>query len=228
MVCISSHKDREKRAWTHRKCSSTLAPNTQCSFSLPAFWWNRGCHAVTVCGRRTNKCFSPRRCDLNGKATWQLCSERPHNQTPHPQLHTTTSVGEAFHSPLHACKIYNTISCRPLIWESFVCDRMSLCPFPDYYSKFPFLTPTRLFILGIWVFIFTKFERKNLWHTCHSKFHIIWRTSAGLVWVCWQLWGSVRNNFIEEDHRSPLGCFWLILWYRCDVHGSCRRWSVIF
>lgn len=182
MVCISSHKDRgKKRAWTRRKCSRTLAPNTQCSFSPPALWWNRGCHAVTVCGRRTNKCFSPRRCDLNGKATWQLCSERPHNQTPHPQLHTSTSAGEALRPPLHACKIYSAISCPPPVRESFVCDRMSLCPNPDYYSNFVclfvclelqffffFLTPTCLFILGTWVLIFAKFQRKSLWHTCHT------------------------------------------------------------
>lgn len=69
----------------------------------PCLWWDRGCHAVTVRGRRTNKCFPPRRCDLNGKATWQLCSERPHNQTPHPLLHTATSVWEAFPLPA-SCK----------------------------------------------------------------------------------------------------------------------------
>lgn len=69
---------------------------------LCRLWWNRSCHAVTVCGRRTNKPFSPGRCDLNGKATWQLCSERPHNQTPHPQLHTSTSGQEAFRSPRRA------------------------------------------------------------------------------------------------------------------------------
>lgn len=98
MVCISTHKDKGgKRARTHRERSRTLAPNARLSPShCPSLWWNRGCHAVTVRGRRTNKCFPPRRWDLNGKATWQLCSERPHNQTPHPERHTSTSVQEAF------------------------------------------------------------------------------------------------------------------------------------
>ena len=85
-----------KRAWTHRERSRTLAPNARLSPShCPSLWWNRGCHAVTVRSRRTNKCFPPRRWDLNGKATWQLCSERPHNQTPHPERRTSTSVQEA-------------------------------------------------------------------------------------------------------------------------------------
>lgn len=44
------------------------------SFYLPlSIWWDRGCHAVTVRGRHMNKCFPLRRCNLNRKATWQLC-----------------------------------------------------------------------------------------------------------------------------------------------------------
>lgn len=74
---------------------------------LSWLWWNRSCHAVTVCGRRTNKCFSLRRCDLNGKATWQFGSERPHNQTAHPQLYTSVSGQEAFRSPCRACKTHS-------------------------------------------------------------------------------------------------------------------------
>lgn len=48
-------------------------------------WWNRGCHAVTVCGRRTNKCFPPRKGNLNRKTTWQLChiiKHHTHSYTP--------------------------------------------------------------------------------------------------------------------------------------------------
>lgn len=105
-VCISTHKDRGKKSInTPRTQSYTCYKHPFLSlFPLcPCLWWDRGCHAVTVRGRRTNKCFPLRRCDLNGKATWQLCSERPHNQTPHPLLHTATSVWEAFPLPA-SCK----------------------------------------------------------------------------------------------------------------------------
>ncbi len=151
-------------------------------FSLcPSLWWDRGCHAVTVRGRRTNKCFPPRRCDLNGKATWQLCSERPHNQTPHPQIHTTTSVQKALHSPLHACKIYSTISCHLQLWKSCSCGRLSFCPWRDYFTStfssffltfifslvsflhwFPSVYFSWLFFLGIYfLLVLTKFEKKK-------------------------------------------------------------------
>lgn len=82
------------QACCKRAHSCTFPPNTQ-FFPHSRLWWNRSCHAVTVCGRRTNKCSSPGSCDLNGKATWQFDSERPHNQTPHPQLSTSTSGQEA-------------------------------------------------------------------------------------------------------------------------------------
>lgn len=80
-LCIITHNDMKK---TQQKQSYTCYKHPFLSlFSLgPSLWWDRGCHAVTVRSRRTNKCFPLRRCDLNGKATWQLCSERPHNQTP--------------------------------------------------------------------------------------------------------------------------------------------------
>lgn len=98
-VCISTHEDGGKRSMNTpqtQSCTCHKHPFLSLFSLCPSLWWDRGCHAVTVCGRRTNKCFPLRRCDLNGKATWQLCSERPHNQTPHPLLHTTTSVWEAF------------------------------------------------------------------------------------------------------------------------------------
>lgn len=110
-VCISTHKDRgEKSMNTPQTRSYTCYQHPFLAlFSVClSLWWDRGCHAVTVRGRRTNKCFPLRRCDLNGKATWQLCSERPHNQTPHPLLHTTTCVWESFHPLFHVQ--YNLLS----------------------------------------------------------------------------------------------------------------------
>lgn len=56
----------------------------------------------------------------------------PHNQTPHPHLHTSTSVWEAFHSLLHACKIYCTTSCHPQLYKSNISGRMSFCPLQDF------------------------------------------------------------------------------------------------
>lgn len=82
------------QACCKRARGCTFPPNTR-FFPHSGLWWNRSCHAVTVCGRRTNKCSSPGSCDLNGKATWQFDSERPHNQTPHPQLSTSASGQEA-------------------------------------------------------------------------------------------------------------------------------------
>lgn len=71
-VCISTHKDREGARRRHTPTSDThTRSRSLCSFPSP--WWNRGCHAVTACGRRANKCFPPRRGNLNGKTTWQLC-----------------------------------------------------------------------------------------------------------------------------------------------------------
>lgn len=113
---------------------STCTPETQLYiFSkqpilppLCRLWWNRSCHAVTVCARRTNKRFSPGRSDLNGKATWQLCSERPHHQTPHPQLYTSTSGQEAFRSPRRACKTHST-RLPPPSENPFIC-RIILVP----------------------------------------------------------------------------------------------------
>lgn len=91
-----THKKRYASAHTRTGGNGARTQQTQSYISYkhtfsPLFplssspWWNRGCHAVTVCARRTNKCFPPRRGNLNGKTTWQLChiiKHHTHSYTP--------------------------------------------------------------------------------------------------------------------------------------------------
>lgn len=103
-VCISTHQDRGE--WSQNTTDTILHfIQTQVSPSLSSFliFLMKSRLPCRDCMRQTHEQVFP---PEERQSKWENdMTALPHNQTPHPQLHTTTFVWEAFHCPLYTYKL---------------------------------------------------------------------------------------------------------------------------
>lgn len=103
-VCISTQQDRGE--WSQNTTDTILHfIQTHVFPSLSSFLISlmKSRLPCRDCMRQTHEQVFP---PEERQSEWENdMTALPHNQTPHPQLHTTTFVWEAFHCPLYTYKL---------------------------------------------------------------------------------------------------------------------------